>query len=93
MNDISGSQTTLPPRTEDLPWRRRQAYERAICSFLRPDNPDAVTLADVDRFCRTPQWIKLYAALEASLEPPPGESMAMHVMTLFGIQKEQGTLR
>ena len=56
----------VAPQRENLPWRRREVYEHAICSFLRPGDPDSVTLADADRFCRSPQWPKLYAALEAA---------------------------
>lgn len=64
--------TTTPAR-EDLPYRRREAYEHAISSFMRPDDPHSVSLADADRFCRSAQWAKLYAALEAAfgcLEQP-----------------------
>ena len=54
MSSNPRNQTTLPPRASvDLPWRRREAYNRAICSFMRPDDPNSVSLADADRFYKT----------------------------------------
>ena len=72
MTDHSDAAAGAPAR-EDIPWPRRMAYEHAICSLLRPCDPDSVTLADADHFCRSAQWPKLYAALEAAfscLEQP-----------------------